>query len=608
MATLSSTSPIPKRTEFEALVSRWETRRRLQKLVLWLPRIVAVALSAGIAVLLFLNITGLLAGTRILMAAGIVMSAMIIIGIFAALRSRPIMDSVRQFDLEFDLQERVSTALELLGGRIQTGEELAAYQLEDAYSVAKQIDPKAKLKLVVRPAEWAAVVGLIVLFLLAIWATGVLAENPNDLSAATTQAIDEATDELRAITEDVATETALTPEERQALLETLETSLDNLEDVPLSAEEAFAAVTEVGQQLREQSAAMRDALQAQQDAYNAAAEQLQNAESQNGAAGGDTPGLATALEDMLSQLEAGAMNDSMAEAMQNAANELAAIDPALAQSLQNAASGLQNANTSMSQEALQEALDQLQQNQTEAQNRADATESLENAAENAQSAAQNIASAEQEQQQGEPNASEDSSSGETREGAPQDDAQTGAGESESPNNQAGAAGEDQQNPGGNDSGGQSDSGNPQLSNQGSAAVPGDSPNPGETGENTAGNSGTAAGAGDSQGAASSNAGGGADQNNNPDGMGESQYESVYAPDGLDAAGSANVVLEPDSSEMPVVEGNFQDNPTGAARVPYNQVFRQYADAVSRALSNDYIPLSLRDVVQDYFTSLEPEQE
>ncbi len=608
MATLSNSSPIPKRTEFEALVSRWETRRRWQKFIVLLPRILAVALIVSIGILLIGYITELLAGTRLLIAAGIAMSAIIIIGVGMALRSRPMMDSVRQFDLEFGLQERISTALELLGGRIQTGEDLAAHQLEDAYAAAKQINPKDKIKLMFRPAEWFAVMLLVVLLLLAIWATGVLAEPTDALSAATNQAIEDATDDLRAITEDVATETALTPEERQALLETLETSLDNLEDVPLSAEEAFATVTEVGQQLREQSAAMRDALQAQQDAYNSAAEQLQDAESQNSTAGGDTPGLATALEDMLNQLEAGNASEGMAEAMQNAANELTAIDPALAQALQDAASGLQNANTGMSQEALQEALAQLQQNQSEAQRREDAADSLENSADNAQSAAQNIASAEQEQPEGEPNASEDSTSGETREGSPQDEAQTGAGESESPNNQAGAAGEDQQNPGGNDSGGNSDSGSPQLSNQGSASAPGDSPNPGENGENTAGNSGAAGGAGDSSGTAASSAGGGADQNNNPDGMGESQYESVYAPNGLDTAGSENVVLEPDSSDMPVVEGNFQDNPTGEARVPYNQVFQQYADAVSRALSSDYIPLSLRDIVQDYFTSLEPEQE
>ena len=41
-------------------------------------------------------------------------------------------------------------------------------------------------------------------------------------------------------------------------------------------------------------------------------------------------------------------------------------------------------------------------------------------------------------------------------------------------------------------------------------------------------------------------------------------------------------------------------------VPYNQVFGNYAEAANRALDPGYIPLGLRDVVREYFTSLAPE--
>jgi hypothetical protein len=42
-------------------------------------------------------------------------------------------------------------------------------------------------------------------------------------------------------------------------------------------------------------------------------------------------------------------------------------------------------------------------------------------------------------------------------------------------------------------------------------------------------------------------------------------------------------------------------------VPYNEVFSDYSEAANRALDQDYIPLGLRDVVRDYFSSLEPGQ-
>ncbi len=56
------------------------------------------------------------------------------------------------------------------------------------------------------------------------------------------------------------------------------------------------------------------------------------------------------------------------------------------------------------------------------------------------------------------------------------------------------------------------------------------------------------------------------------------------------------------------EGNYVDNPDGDALVPYNQVYSDYRNAANRALDSDYIPLGLRDVVHDYFSSLEPGQD
>ena len=55
----------------------------------------------------------------------------------------------------------------------------------------------------------------------------------------------------------------------------------------------------------------------------------------------------------------------------------------------------------------------------------------------------------------------------------------------------------------------------------------------------------------------------------------------------------------------MVAEDFDDNPLGESRVSYDAVFSDYQNAANRALESDYVPLGLRDVVRDYFTSLEP---
>ncbi len=45
--------------------------------------------------------------------------------------------------------------------------------------------------------------------------------------------------------------------------------------------------------------------------------------------------------------------------------------------------------------------------------------------------------------------------------------------------------------------------------------------------------------------------------------------------------------------------------TEGSTVPYNQVFGDYRNAASEALSRDYIPLGMKGYIRDYFSSLEP---
>jgi hypothetical protein len=90
-------------------------------------------------------------------------------------------------------------------------------------------------------------------------------------------------------------------------------------------------------------------------------------------------------------------------------------------------------------------------------------------------------------------------------------------------------------------------------------------------------------------------------------VGEEEFEPIYDPRRIGGQGDEQMVLEPDAGNVPVQEGEFAQNPTGDVTVPYNQVFSDYRDAANRALESDYIPLGMRDVVRDYFSSLEPGQ-
>lgn len=98
-----------------------------------------------------------------------------------------------------------------------------------------------------------------------------------------------------------------------------------------------------------------------------------------------------------------------------------------------------------------------------------------------------------------------------------------------------------------------------------------------------------------------------DANNNPDGEGVREFDPIYSPQRLGGQGGPSVTLESEESDAPMIEGEFSENPFGNASVPYNEVFSDYSNSAREALESDYIPLGMRDVVRDYFTSIEPGQ-
>ena len=93
--------------------------------------------------------------------------------------------------------------------------------------------------------------------------------------------------------------------------------------------------------------------------------------------------------------------------------------------------------------------------------------------------------------------------------------------------------------------------------------------------------------------------------NRASGAGQIRYEAIYNPSGIGGGSSNEIRLRTDASDETLAEGEFDDNPAGESRVSYDTVFSDYQNAANRALESDYVPLGLRDVVRDYFTSLDP---
>ena len=98
-----------------------------------------------------------------------------------------------------------------------------------------------------------------------------------------------------------------------------------------------------------------------------------------------------------------------------------------------------------------------------------------------------------------------------------------------------------------------------------------------------------------------------DQGNSPDGGGESEYDSVYAPERLGGDPASASELTPSGE---VGENMLGETPGSSERaeqsfVPYYEVFPEYEASVRQSLQSGTIPLALRPLIRDYFSSLAP---
>ncbi|MCB9450544.1 MAG: hypothetical protein H6672_03845 [Anaerolineaceae bacterium] len=590
-------------------VQRWESRRRWQRFVARLPFSLLLALLAGVTLGVVSRIRPLLLPDQLLLVTVAILVASII-GLFLLtfFRGRTTLDSARHFDIQFGLQERVSTALELLEGRIHTHEALINHQLQDATDRAQGVAFKEELPMQYSWRLWVAALPLLIAFILLLILPNPQATAISSITARQA-ALDETVDDLKDITEQIAADTTLTDEERAELLQALQNSQDTLERPEVTTEEAFASLSEAGSQLQEQADLFDQQVNAERQALENAAESLRNLNPEDS----QTQQEQQSVSDMLDALAENAaqmseeQRQNAANALQQAANQLSATNPEAAQQLGQASQSLRQGDTQAAQQQLQQASEQLQQDQQQAQQQAELAQQLQESSQQLQQQAQQLSQQGQpeqgDQQQNSANQQGNAPENQNTSGQPQQANQPGQdGQQGDQNNEKGAA---QSLPGQGETG---QSGAPQ---DGQGQVQQLDPSGSQQGQNP-GNAPDAVGAsaGDSPGGAGSEdegigQGNTIQGNNNPDGTGEGQFESIFSPRRIGGQSDEQIILEADASDAPTIEGEFAENAPGDVAVPYNQVFSDYSNAANRALESGYIPLGLRDVVRDYFASLEP---
>jgi hypothetical protein len=599
---------------------RWDRRWRLVMSLIWLPRGAIAGLLFGITLGLMSRLRPWLLPNQIAVGAmlAVILGALGILGVVWGW-PRSVARNARFFDYQFDLKERVSTALELSRGMIPVPEPLAEYQLNDAVLAARGVDVGARLPFQVRFWELASVFALAALLIYML-----IADNPmsdkvrqqRELDAA----INEQIQDLEQAIEDIEANDALTPEEQAALSEPLEEAMNIMNQSDVSQQEAVAAMAEASDRLDDMSDGMSSEDEA---AYQNSARDLNQSQMTSDLAQAfqqpDLGEAGDAMDEMADQMGEEELSqdqrDDLAERLEQTADEIQETNPALAEKMRETADALREGDMEAAQEAAREA-GELMRQQDEALENSPQAEAARDAQGQVDESQRDLAQAgwdalqpeNTEEAQGEPQAQQQGSSqtGEQQNAESQQSDEDGA---QSPLGQ----GESQQ-------GGETAAGEPTVGQEQSGEMGSAGPQPGEGGEGQSessddGGGGFEAGTGEG-GAGTDNTEGvtnqgepGESTGDNSEGGGIEEFQPEFAPSTI--GGQSDDVVDvtsdqpaADSEGETVGEGEFGPNPQGESTLSYTGVYNEYRDIVSDALESGRIPLDQRDVIHDYFSSLD----
>ncbi len=612
------TVPTEPQQLLESLLHRWENRRLLQRFLWGLPWVIVPSCILACAVALIAHLRPFWSvETILILSLFCALGSILGWGVWLWITRRSSLEAARRFDVQFGFGERLSTALELLSGRIHSTPELVDLQLADAQAWARGAHVKGKLPLQTDRRGWFVVILLLAVLALLLFLPSNFAE-ANRQNEEQAIAIEEASETLREITENVVVDPALNADEREQLLQVLETTQQTLERGDITPQEALASLLNIESQLQSTADTIQRELSVAQSALDTAGQAIQNAPNMP-----STLESAQNLQEMLAALRENAemlnaqQSSSASEALQEASDALEQTQPNASSALQNAAEALENGSASEAQSALEQAENALQQAQNQSQQRQESAEMLQDAVQQAQQSADSVS--ESSQSDAQTNASQENQSSSESENAQQSEGESGetdeTSESSESNSQAGETGQQgQEGEQGQTESNQAQSSNSESAQSGSdqtGAQQSSSQQSNEQGEGQGLSGAAISGAGDqTSNNDSANAEGSiqgqVDTNNSADGEGESNYQPIYSPNPQRLNNGTNQIdLTGDSSNSPIQEGNFSENPEGTSTVPYNQVFNAYLSGVNNALNSDRVPLALRDLVRSYFSSIAP---
>jgi hypothetical protein len=639
----------------ERQTSRWDQRLRLTASLIWVPRGVMVGLLIGIGVAVISRLRPWLLPEQIALVAG----AGVVIGGVGALAviwlwPRSTTHRARYFDQRFGLKERVSTALEVASGTIPVSDRLTERQLSDAVNAARGVNVAAWLPLRTQWKEMLAVIALaaLLIYLLA-------ADNPHTREIRAQRDLQNAINEQAAALEQAIQEieenAALSAEEQQALTQPLDQALDILQQPDVSQEEAVAALAEAAQSLEDLSDGMSPQ---QESAYQQAADQLAGSDMTGDMADAlkkpDLGETAEAMDELADDLGENELSEQerqeLAEKLEQAANALEESNPALAEKLREAARALREGDIEAAQKALREAAELARQQEEQLQNSPmaqAAQQATQQTNENQREMAR--AGQQQERQQADQQAGQPQSGGlqpqsqTGQQGQPQpgqepgqegqpgldEEGQPGSGEqvSEPGEGQSQTEGEGQvlqeggeigepegQGEGQSDIVGPSDSGEQPgeggtVSAQSSQGQLDQGSQTEQQGSLSAGTGEGGAGTDTTTGTTGEIEGGEISTDNSPEDGGLQEYDPVYDPSTIGGESGQGQIVDVGGESTgqegeTIQEGEFGPNPEGESMLSYASIFSAYRNIVSNALESGRIPLDQRDVIHDYFSSLE----
>lgn len=600
--------------DISKLIAAWNVRLRLQQALHWLPRGLSAGLVAAIVIGVAARLRPILLQEQVLVVGlGAAAAGGLIAFVVVWLWPRPTLDYARRYDALFGLKERLSTALELVAGRlVAVHGEIAALQLEDAVTKARSVDYRAHMPLTIRWRDWLVALGLLALFLLVWWL-------PNQQAAvaaqqqAFAQALEGQVADLRDMREEVLSDSSLTEEEREAILNTLDETMETLEQPDVSREEAVATLSEAEEQLREMADNAEDARRMGDLAEAGAALNEEPAQELGEAMQQGDMESAAQHADLLGQRLEGlseAQRQQLAEQLEQAAEALEGSNPEMAQQMREAAEALREGDLEGAQEALEQLSQQLQQQDQQgqqgqqgqqSQQGEQAQQTIERMADQMQQGQQQMA------QQGQMPGEQDPQ-GQRRPGQSSQQGQPGSmGSENQTESQGGLTGESE------GTANQLGEGNQPGAGEMTGFAEGEAPGGQGMGEQQGQQEGErGAGEGQAGFGESTGAGGTAEEeigtDNEPGGRGERQYEAILDPSRIGGQGADEVDLPinpEDLEELPWQPGELAIPEEGESLVPYSEVFGDYANAVDEAMESGRIPLGLRGVIREYFSSLEP---